>query len=259
MPTAYELELSLYGIAPREMAADWDNVGLLVGDPVQQVHKVLVSLDITQEVADEAIKLGCDCIAAHHPVMNCRWLQVQTLREDTPQGKLLRSLVRADIACICMHTNLDVAPGGVNDLLASLLRLEDPGPFTDVGIGRIGTLPEPMALEDYARMIKKTLRCNGLRWSDGGRKVQRVAVGGGSCSSEWREALARGCDTFVTSDVTYHTFLDAAAAGLNLIDAGHFPTEDPVCGVIMDRLKSEFPALTVIKSAVHCEQIQYCD
>ena len=91
MPTAAELEKSLYTLAPREGAADWDNVGLLIGDPVQTVSRVLVALDITENVADEAIALGCDTIVAHHPVMNCKWLPVQTLREETHRANCCAS------------------------------------------------------------------------------------------------------------------------------------------------------------------------
>ena len=258
MPTAAELEQSLFALAPREGAAEWDNVGLLVGDPARSVSKILVALDITQAVAEEAVALGCDAIVAHHPVMNCRWLPVQTLRQDDPQGRLLRLLVTTDMAAVCMHTNLDTAVGGVNDALAEALELIDPGPLCADGLGRVGSLKEPMELGDFAAFVREKLGCSALRYADAGRKVYRVAVGGGACGDLEQAAIAAGCDTFVTSDIKYHQFLDAPGHGINLIDAGHFPTENPVCEKLIDYLKAQFPEVTVLKSAIHREVIRCC-
>ena len=119
MPTVREIEQALFRLAPKEGAMDWDNVGQLLGDPEAEVRRVLVALDITEAVADEAIAENCQLIVSHHPVMNCKWLPVQTVRQDTPQGHLLLKILRSGLSAICMHTNLDVAPGGVNDALAA--------------------------------------------------------------------------------------------------------------------------------------------
>ena len=108
---------------------DWDNVGHLLGDPDQAVTKVCVALDITEAVAAEAIEQGCELIVSHHPVMTCKWLPVQTVRSDTAQGHLLLRLLRSGVAAICMHTNLDVAPGGVNDAFAAALGWRTLGPW----------------------------------------------------------------------------------------------------------------------------------
>ena len=257
MPTAAEIEKSLFDLAPKAGAMEWDNVGLLVGDPAAEISRVLVALDATEAVAEEAIAKGCQLIVAHHPIMNCKWLPVQSLRADTPQGKLLRRLTQTNISVICMHTNLDVADGGVNDELAHTLRLEDPGPFLEDGLGRIGSLSAPMALGDFVARVSEVLHCSGVRYADAGKPVLRVAVGGGACGEYVDAATAAGCDTFVTADLSYHAFLDAAGKGINLIDAGHFPTEDPVCGVLIAYLQRQFPMLTVEKSASHREVIQF--
>lgn len=259
MPTVLEIEQRLYELAPRELAFHWDNVGQLLGDPEQEVSRVLVALDITETVADEAIAAGCQLIVAHHPVMNCRWLPVQSVRSDTPQGHLLLKLLLNGISAICMHTNLDAAEGGVNDCLAEALELIDPGPLNwgEERLCRVGTLKEPMTLETFARFVCEKLDCNGVRWSGKGGMVHRVAVGGGACADSQDAAIAVGCDTFVTSDIKYHDFLDAAGKGINLIDAGHFPTEDPVCKKIVSYLTGQFPELVVTKSASHREVIQY--
>ena len=258
MPTVREIEQALYEFAPKGLAAGWDNVGLLVGEPEQAVNAVLVALDVTQAVAEEAIAKGCDLIVAHHPIMNCKWLPVQTVRGDTPQGRLLSRLLRAEVSVICMHTNLDTAAGGVNDALAAALRVNDPGPLDEEsGIGRVGELSEAVPLAAFLETVKTALRPNGIRYVDGGRDVRRVAVGGGSCGDFVSQALERGCDTFVTADLGYHQFLDAVPVGLNLIDAGHFPTENVVCPVVAQRLEGAFPGLPVVQSAVHGEVIQY--
>ena len=178
MTTAHDIERSLYDWAPRELAMAWDNVGLLVGDPAQEVRKVLVALDITQGVAEEAVSLGAQMIVSHHPVMNCAWHEVQTLRADDAQGRLLRYLVRHGLAACCMHTNLDAADGGVNDCLAHALGLSGLSMLNEEKIGRIGTLSCEIPLEEFLPAVVKSLGCSGLRFRDGGKPVHRVAVGG---------------------------------------------------------------------------------
>ena len=257
MPTVREIEQALCELAPREGAMDWDNVGHLLGDPDSQVSRVLVALDITEDVADEALAHGCELIVAHHPVMNCRWLPVQSVRSDTPQGHLLLKLLRNGVSAICMHTNLDVAWGGVNDILAEKLKLVDPGPLCDNGLGRVGRLEEPMDLADFVRFVSRSLSCNGVRYAGAGKPVCRVAVGGGACGDFEDDAIRAGCDTFVTADLSYHQFLDAKGKGINLIDAGHFPTEDPVCEKLVQYVSDRFQELAVTKSTSHREVIQY--
>lgn len=255
MTTVREIESFLYGWAPRELAESWDNVGLLVGDPEAAVERVLVALDITPQVAEEALERGCQLIVAHHPVMNCAWHPVQTVRADDRQGRTLTALLRGGVAAICMHTNLDAAEGGVNDQLAWALGLTDTIPLNEQKIGRIGTLSCEKPLEQFLHDVVKSLGCRGLRYRGGGRPVHRVAVGGGACGEYIPQALAQGCDTFVTSDLRYNDFLDTQ--GLNLIDAGHFPTEDVVCAEVVRRLQKAFPDIRVSKSAVHHDAVQY--
>lgn len=257
MPTVREIEQALFELAPGEAAMEWDNVGHLLGDPDRAVERVLVALDITEGVADEAIASGCQLVVAHHPVMNCRRTPVQNIRDDTFQGHLFLKLLRNNVSAICMHTNLDIAWGGVNDALAQRLELVDPGPLCENGLGRVGEYPESVALADYVRFVCQALGCNGLRYADAGKPVRRVAVGGGACGEFEEDAIRAGCDTFVTADLSYHQFLDAAGKGINLIDAGHFPTEDPVCEKVITYLTDRFPELAVSKSASHKEVIQY--
>lgn len=257
MTTVRQIEQALFDWAPRALAAGWDNVGHLVGNPDREVRRVLVSLDITEPVVREAAEGGFDLIVSHHPVMNCTWHPVQTLRTDDRQGRILTALVQSGISAICMHTNLDAAEGGVNDVLAEKLGLRDLMPLTDEKIGRIGTLKCEIPLVEFTHFVIKSLGCNGLRYTSCGKPVYRVAVGGGACGDYIPQAIAAGCDTFVTSDLRYHDFLDTTA--LNLIDAGHFPTEDVICAPVVEYLQRAFPSATVIKTTAHrSEVIQYC-
>ena len=258
MPTVREVEEALYALAPRGLAQSWDNVGLLVGDPDREVTAVLVALDVTQAVAEEAVREGCGLIVAHHPLMNCAWSPVQSVRTDLPQGKLITTLIQSGISAICMHTNLDSARGGVNDALAAALGLREVGPLGEDGIGRTGVLEREMPLAEFAAYVKERLGAGGVRYADGGKPVRRVAVGGGACGEYAALAASLGCDTFVTADLKYHDFQNAPHMGLNLLDAGHFPTENVVCPVLETYLADRFPGLSVLRSAVHRDSIQYC-
>lgn len=178
MITVQQVEQKLFDWAPRQLAESWDNVGHLVGDPGREVRRILVSLDITERVVQEAADGGFDLIVSHHPVMNCTWHPVQTLRADDRQGRILTKLTENRISAICMHTNLDAAEGGVNDVLAQKLGLEGLTPLTEEKIGRIGTLKCEMPLVEFTRFVIESLGCNGLRYTDCGKPVHRVAVGG---------------------------------------------------------------------------------
>lgn len=262
MARVKEIEAFLFSRAPQYMAMSWDNVGLLVGFPDREVQKVLVALDITGEVVREAAETGADLIVAHHPVMNCAWSQVQTVRADTVQGRILINMLTNGISGICMHTNLDAVAGGVNDALAQRLgltaveQLHPDGVDEEgrtYGIGRLGEVSGFSDVRDFSAFVRQALNARGLRFEDAGRPVGRVAVGGGACGGMLSDAAARGCDTFVTSDVKYDVFLDARAMGINLIDAGHFSTENVVCPILENWLKEGFPNMEVFCSQRHKE------
>lgn len=253
MATLREVEQAIFALAPKELAEEWDNVGLLVGRTSREVTRVLVALDVTEWVAEEAIDLGANLIVSHHPVMNCAWSPVQSVRDDNPQGRLLLRLVEKGVGCICMHTNLDKARGGVNDALAARLGLEAAAlPEGGDGILRVGSVKEKSCTE-LAALVKQRLGAGSVRFLDTGRTIRRVAVGGGACGGYFRAAAAAGCDALVTADVKYDQFLDAKAIGLCLMDAGHFPTENVVCPVLADYLRGCFPGVEVAVSRRHRE------
>lgn len=250
--------------APFTMQEEWDNSGLLAGDPAAKVRRVLLSLDITDAVIEEAAALEAQLIVSHHPVI-FRPIRRATLCPGDLTGRKMWRLARHNIAAICAHTNLDAVEGGVNTVLARALGLEElqvlePGGIGPEGrpggIGRIGTLPEPVAPETLLQRVQDALGPAALRYVSSGRPVCRVAVGGGACGDLLNRAVEAGCDAFVTADLKYNMFLDAAELGLTLVDAGHFPTEYPVMTTVEQWLREAFPALEVVPTAVHREVLR---
>ena len=247
-------------IAPFRIQEGFDNAGFLAGRGNRNVTKLLVPLDITEEVAEEAERWGAELIVAHHPVI---FQPVKSVTDETVTGRILLRLLEGGVAAICAHTNLDAAEGGVNSCLAQALELTDIGSLQQAGeddqgrpygIGRTGTVHRPgLNAAQYAAFVKERLGSASVRFTDGGRPVRKVAVGGGACGSMLDDALHAGCDTFVTADLKYNQFLDAKAMGLNLLDAGHFPTENVVCRPLAEQLSAAFPGLEVRVSQVHKE------
>lgn len=265
MTTVREIYRLIDRVAPFSIQESWDNAGMLVGHWDQPVRKILMTLDITPEVIDEAEQIGANLIVAHHPILFHPAKQVTDGGLDLV-GQRVLALAERGIAAICCHTNWDSARSGVNYVLAKLCGLENQMVLevsgTDergnpYGIGRVGTLAMPVALRDYLNLLKGSLEPNGMRYVDGGKQVYRVAVGGGACGGMLEQVARAGCDTFVTGDVKYDQFLDAKMMGINLIDAGHYPTEDPSMMVLGYQLSKAFPQVMVQKSKLHREVIQY--
>ena len=246
--------------APFSTQMDFDNAGLLVGRPAAGAERILTALDITKEVILEAERLDCRLIVAHHPVI---FHPVKSITDTDPVGERLLMLAERRIAAICAHTNLDAAQGGVNDCLAEALGLAGveqlsqdgvDGQGRPYGIGRVGLAHRSgLTAEEYAAFVKERLGAVSVRVADGGRPVQRVAVGGGSCGSMLRAAVEQGCDTFVTADVKYDQYLEARALGLTLMDAGHFATENVVVARLAEYMRAALADTEVMVSAVHHE------
>lgn len=253
--TVKEILDFLWTLAPVEYKESWDNVGFLMGRKDAPVARILVALDATEAVAAEAEALGCQLVVTHHPVIFRAPLH---LTDDDPRTRVLLAFLERGLAVISMHTNLDCATGGVNDELAFRLGLQNVEILPDgetAGLIRVGEVEE-RSLPEFAALVKEKLACPGLRYADGGRTVRRVAVGGGACGDFIDRVAAAGCDTFVTADLKYHQFQDAAVLCLNLIDAGHFETEDPVCDALLHRLAAAFRDVELLRSK-HSDCIQY--
>jgi len=246
--------------APFDIQEGFDNAGFLVGRAEAEVTRVLVALDITLPVIEEAEVLGAQLIVSHHPVI---FSPLKSVTADDYNGHRVLALAEKKIAAICAHTNLDAAQGGVNCCLARRLELSGIGQLhaegvdeqgREYGIGRVGMAHvSGLSAEAYARFVKEKLGAASVRFADCGKPVSRVAVGGGSCATMLSDAIAAGCDTFVTADVKYDQYLQAKALGVNLMDAGHFATENVITAPVADYLRQQFPEVEVVLSQCHRE------
>lgn len=224
-------------IAPPAMAEDWDNVGLMLGRRCKAVKKLLLALDITGEVVQQAIAQKADMIITHHPLI---FRGLKRVTDNEWQQELLLTLAEKGIAVYSAHTNLDCVSSGVNDVLAKKLHLDSVDVLdSDNGLGRIGIVPA-CSLHEFAAMVKKVLRADYVVVGDAGKQVHKVAVCGGAGSDLISLALLCGADTLVTGDIKYHEAQQAVFSGLNVIDAGHQPTELPVMDDLADRLSQRF-------------------
>ena len=260
--TVHDILTFVETLAPLSMKYDWDNVGLLCGSAGQEVHKILVALDPFEGVCREAAEKGADLLVTHHPLI---FRPRKSVTDGDDVGRSILFLAKHGISALNAHTNLDCAPGGVNDVLAETLGLADVDVLDPMGVDgqgrpwgllRAGTVAD-QPLAQFLAHVKTRLRAQGLRYVDGGRPVRKVAVGGGACADELPAVLAAGCDTFVTADVKYNEFYDAKAEGVNLIDAGHFATENPVVAVLAAKLRAAFPEIPVECAETHRDYMNF--
>ncbi|MBE7001683.1 MAG: Nif3-like dinuclear metal center hexameric protein [Ruminococcaceae bacterium] len=252
MTTASDILHFIESIAPTDLKLEWDNVGLLCGRGDKEVRTVLVALDPFTHVAHEAAEVGADLLVTHHPLI---FHPLSSVTDQTTVGRAITALISHDITAVNAHTNLDCANGGVNDVLAELLGLTDVSVIGHDHLLRAGFVDS--TLPEFLQQVKNALGCNCLRFVDSGKAVHKVAVGGGACGSELADVIAAGCDTFVTADVKYNQFWDAKELGVNLIDAGHFHTENPVCAVLARKIQSQFPQIRVILSKKHNDCVKF--
>ena len=247
MTCVQDIYAYLQELSPLELQMDFDNSGFLVGHRDTPVSRALLALDITDAVIEEAVGKNAQLIISHHPII---FHKLRTVSDDPASAKVLK-MVECGLAAICMHTNLDIAQGGVNDVLLRTLGASCEGPLDEDGCGRVGTLDAPLPLFDFLLRCRDALHTRGVRYVDAGRPVHRLAVMGGSGSGALSAAAAKGCDTYVTADVSYHSFLDALDLGVNLIDADHFCTENPVIPVLREQLAARFPETEFCVSEKH--------
>lgn len=243
MPTVRDFLTILQQITPESLAEEWDNVGLLIGDPHQPVHRVLLALDPTCSLIDQAAADRYDLVVTHHPII---FRPLKAVRTDTPSGRFIATATRHRISVVACHTNLDSIPGGVSDYLAQALGVADSRPLIaahqgcapDCGLGRIGAYAAPIDAETFLARLRQAC---ALPWLlEAGPRPERVttvAVCGGSCSDLAETALNRGADVLVTAEVKHAAACWAADAGLWLLDAGHFATEYPAMALFRDTLR----------------------
>ncbi|MCL2106776.1 MAG: Nif3-like dinuclear metal center hexameric protein [Oscillospiraceae bacterium] len=227
-------------IAPFSDQCGWDNAGLQIGDAGAALHGALLALDVTPETVAQAADMGAQLLISHHPV-------IFSPRRQLLAGDPAYQLIRRGIACIAAHTNLDAAPGGVNDLLAERLGMADikplptkEGPAPCVRVGALAPFSSGAALAKY---VSEALAAP-VRYLDAGKPVSRAAVCGGKGAVFLSEVIASGAQAYITGDAGHHDFLDARQAGMSLIAAGHYETEIPVIPALAERLRAAFPEVT---------------
>ena len=257
MTTVQQIYEEMQRIAPLALAESWDNPGLLV-DCGGEVSRVLVTLDITPEVVAEAAAKQCTVIVAHHPVI------FGPLKRLCP-ADVPYQLVQAGISAICMHTNLDAAEGGVNEVLAGIFDMKNMETFAE-GCGRVGSI-EPITVPQLACKAQQELaaRCNApdvgpavqVKFADTGKPVRRLAVISGAGGSLFEEALAVGVDCLLTGEANHHHACDAKRLGLSLIAAGHYATEFPVTAAVAEKLRAALPGVEVLVSTANKDPYTY--
>lgn len=242
--TVGEIRRVIHEAYPPQLAESWDAVGLVCGDPTDEVNTVAFALDCTQEVADKAVELGAQMLVVHHPLL---LRGVTSVAADTPKGRVIHTLIRNGVALLAAHTNADKARPGVNDKLAELVGIKPGRPIVPVepyenldgalGLGRVGELEQPMTLREFTQRVADALPETewGVRAAgDPERVVKRVAVSSGSGDSFLDQAAALGVDVYVTSDLRHHPVDEHLRAahlahpeGPAVVDTAHWASEFP--------------------------------
>ncbi len=235
--TVGEIEKLVGEIAPYELAEEWDNVGLLLGRAGHDVTRVLVALDLTGGVVDEAIALGAQAIVTHHPIMMGARRRVT---DADREGALMLRLAENGIAHIAAHTNFDAAPGGVNDTLMALMGAKD---VQGEGCLRVGALEAGTTLGALCERARRKLHADVRMYGSAETPVAKLGCCSGAGSGEWQAARLLGAYCFITGEVKHHVALDALDAGVCIIEAGHYETENPACEVMRSALQNACDAL----------------
>ncbi len=233
-------------IAPSALSEAWDNPGLQVGSLSGKMDRVVLSLDPSLEAVEDAIRTGAQVLLSHHPLL---FRPLSQLDRDRYPGNVITRALAGSVSIIAAHTNLDAAEGGINDILAHLLKLQEVKPLPETpevgqkALGRIGRLAEPTALGRFSLNVKNVISAPRIRYvGDFGSLIRTVAVVGGAGGGSIVGAHSLGADVLVTGDVTHHQALEAKQFGLALIDAGHFSTERTAFTHFAERLKAALAA-----------------
>ena len=256
-----EITAVLESFAPLGWQESYDNSGLVVGRPDDEVHRALLAVDVTEAVLDEAEREGCDLVVTHHPII---FHPLRRLNGADYVQRCVERAVRSGIALYACHTNLDSAPDGMSWRLAAelgigALRVLEPaaGKGEGAGFGVVGELPEPRLLEEYLRFVKETLRVGAVRHSaPTGRPVGRVALCTGSGASLMEAARRSGCDLYITADLKYNDFMRHDDRMI-LADMGHFESEYCAIEILFDILSKNLPIFAVRKSVCSRNPVNY--
>lgn len=251
---AEEIIKKIRNIAPEEICCSWDNVGVMVGNIKSEVKKVLIALDCTDSVIDEAIEENADMIITHHPFI---FKPLKSLDYNLPISEKVAKLIKNDIIVYSAHTNLDIADFGTNYTLANLLELENTKGLIPMGennfMGRVGNLKEELTFGSLIKFVKDKLGAEKVAVNgDMDTKINKVGLctGAGADYEYMKTAKDMGCQAYITGDVGYHDAQTAEDIGICLIDATHYLTEVIVVSTIYDILSEEFKQVEFIKSKV---------
>ena len=228
---------------PSSLREPWDNDGVMcLPDGSSKILRALVALDVTEEIVDYAIERGFDLIVSHHPLI---FKPLSSLDEENHISRKLIKLVCSGITVFSFHTRADKLVGGVNDRLAEILGMYDTVPFGEGDLGRVGTIEEPMELQDFAYRVKQLVGADAVRYADGFSDVHKVAVVGGDGKSYVKAAIDAGADTFLSGRIGYNVMEEATEMGINLIEAGHFYTESHISEFFRDLINEFDPDIYV--------------
>ena len=239
--------------APEFLKESYDNVGMMVGDEEAESSKVLMALDCTKDVIDEAARLGCDMIITHHPLF---FVKPKNILKGSLTGDKVLKLIKEDINLYSCHTNLDSAQNGINETIVNMLGFKtdavmEPSKrkgYENCGIGRIVKLEKPMALNELIDNIKTSLDIKNMRVARGKDSISTIAIINGSGQDYFGMAKSMGADCIITGDTTYHYVSDYREMGISIIDAGHFGTEYKVFLKTLEFLKDKFKDVEFIAS-----------
>ena len=249
----YEIIEKLESLSPAVFAEDWDNIGLLAGRRDREVEAVYIALDATDDVIEEAVRLGAHMLLTHHPLIFKKLNRVNT---DDFIGRRVYQLIKNDISYFAMHTNFDVM--GMADAAADELSLKNrevlnvtfEDDISKEGCGRVGTLRERMSVAELAELVKLKFHVPNVRvFGDLGDIVEVAAVMPGSGGSFIKDAINAGADVMITGDIDHHEGIDAVAQGLCVIDAGHYGIEHIFVDYMEQYIRREIPGLTIYKKA----------
>jgi dinuclear metal center YbgI/SA1388 family protein len=231
-------------IAPVGLAEEWDNPGLLIEPETKEITRILFALDCTPAVAEEAAARGAQLVFTHHPLF---FKPVRRIHHSAPDTAAAYRLIRHGTGLYAAHTNLDCAMGGVNDALAAVIGLMSvrplaPGASGEPGIGRVGELPAPLPLAEFAVFARDRLSA-AVRYGGAARMIRTVAVVGGSGGDFIREAKAAGADVLLTGEIKHSQALEAEIYGIPVVEAGHYETERVVLPYLLEGLQSALDAI----------------
>lgn len=228
-------------LIPLTLSCEWDNDGLMCcPDLSAEVYKILLTLDVSEAAVEYAIENGCDLIISHHPMI---FRPLSAIHEENFTARKVLRLIANGISVFSFHTRLDIVEGGVNDRLAKVLGVADTRPFGDQEtptIGRIGSI-EPTTMEAFCQTVKAVLGVPALQSVEHGKEVRTVALVGGDGKEFLKPALKAGADVYLTGTLSYNNMVDAADLGLQVIEAGHFFTENPVLEVLAELVRENCP------------------